>query len=85
MTESKKRGWDVISENETEQEDETSSRYMLRDSTIVESDEKIREYIQREWSKDTTQIFDDFILNSRLNDILTCRPTRNNTKSIKKL
>ena len=62
MTESKKRGWDVISE------DETSSRY-----------------IQREWSKDTTQIFDDFILNSRLNDILTCRPTRNNTKSIKKL
>lgn len=85
MTESKKRGWDVISEDETAQEDETSSRYMLRDSTIVESDEKIREYIQREWSKDTTQIFDDFILNSRLNDILTCRPTRNNTKSIKKL
>jgi hypothetical protein len=85
MTESKKRGWDVISEDETAQQDETSSRYMLRDSTIVESDEKIREYIQREWSKDTTQIFDDFILNSRLNDILTCRPTRNNTKSIKKL
>jgi hypothetical protein len=85
MTESKKRGWDVISENETAQQDETSSRYMLRDSTIVESDEKIREYIQREWSKDTTQIFDDFILNSRLNDILTCRPTRNNSKSIRKL
>lgn len=84
MTESKKRGWDVISENETAQEDETPSRYMLRDSTIVESDEKIREYIRREWSKDTTQIFDDFILNSRLNDILTCRPTRSNTKSIKK-
>jgi len=84
MTESKKRGWDVISEDEASPK-RVLSHCMSHDFTIEESDEKIREYIQCMWSSDTTQIFDDFLLKSRLNRILTCRPSQLNSKSIKKL
>ena len=61
------------------------SRCMSHDFTIVETDEKIREYIQCIWGNDTTRLFDDFILKSRLNRILTCRSSRFNTKSVEKL
>jgi len=85
MTESKKRGWDVISYEGETLHKRVLSHCMSHDFTIEESDEKIREYIQCMWSSDTTQIFDDFLLKSRLNRILTCRPSQLNSKSIKKL
>jgi hypothetical protein len=85
MAEGKKRRSDVISYEDETLHKRVLSQCMSHDFTMVESDERIRDYIQCIWSSDTTQLFDEFILKSRLNRILTCRPSRNNSKSIEKL
>lgn len=62
------------------------SQCMSHDFTLIESDKQnIDEYIQYLRSSDSIQLFNEFILKSRLNRILTCRPSRNNSKSVEKL
>jgi hypothetical protein len=80
----KKRGPSEISIDDTTPK-RLLTTCMSHDFTILEPDERIEDYIRCMWDSDTTQLFDNFILKSRLNRIVTCRSTRNNTKGTKKL
>lgn len=80
----KKRGLSEISIHDTTPK-RLLSTCMSHDFTILEPDEGIEDYIRCMWDSDTTQLFDNFILKSRLNRILTCRPSRNNTKRTEEL
>ena len=58
------------------------SKCMSHDYTLLNSEDDIYEYISCMKDNTTTQLLDDFILKSRINNILTCRPSRRNTKSV---
>lgn len=58
------------------------AKCMSHDYTLLNSKRDIYEYISCMKDNDTTQLLDDFILKSRINNILTCRPSRRNTKSV---
>ena len=58
------------------------TKCMSHDYELLNSEGAIYEYISCMEGNDTTQLLDDFILNSRINNILTCRPSRRNTKSV---
>jgi len=60
------------------------TRCMSHDYTLLNENDAI-EYIRCMKDNDTTQLLDDFILKSRINNILTCRATRLNTKNVKAL
>jgi hypothetical protein len=58
------------------------SHCMSHDYTLLDTNHSIDEYIRCMNGNDTTQLLDDFILKSRINNILTCRPSRRNTERV---
>jgi len=58
------------------------SHCMSHDYTLLDNNKSLDKYISCMNDKDVTQLLDDFILKSRINNILTCRPTRLATERV---